>query len=40
MIRMAAKSVDSHLFGHLKLQVFATFDEALSYVDEKTSTST
>lgn len=35
LIVMAAKSVNSYLFGNLHLRIFSTLDQALSYVGEK-----
>jgi hypothetical protein len=35
MIVMAARSVNSYIFGRLKLKVVPTLNEALAYVDEK-----
>jgi len=36
---MAARSINSYVFGNVKLKTFATLDEALAYVDTKDASS-
>jgi len=39
MTLMAARSINSYVFGNVKLKTFTTLDEALSYIDAKNASS-
>ena len=39
LTRMASRSINSYVFGNIKLKTFATLDEALAYVDAKDASS-
>lgn len=36
-VSMAARSINSSIFGYLKLKIFTTLDQALAYIDESAS---
>jgi len=38
-ILMAARTINSYVFGNVKLKTFTTLDEALSYIDAKNASS-